>query len=77
MVLNGAAATNQANYEHAKGKKPAGKKVAWSHGKGCFRMRRGALHEELSSPRETWKAPHWEGVVLNQKTARVQPLAAR
>lgn len=28
--------------------------------------RDAALREESSSSRETWKAPHWEGVELNQ-----------
>lgn len=62
MVFNGAVATNQANYEHVKGKKPAGKQVACSHARGWFGMRRAALSE----PRETWEDPHWERAVLNQ-----------
>lgn len=49
-VFNGAVATNQANCEQVKGekkkKKPAGRKVSWSHEKQCFGMRRAVLHKE-------------------------------
>lgn len=76
-VFNGAAATNQANDEHMKGKKPAGKKVAWSHGKGCFGMRRAVLHEELS-PQGNLEGPSLGRVCTEpDKTARGQPLSAR
>lgn len=48
MVFNGAAATNQASYEHVKNKKPAGKQVDLSHARGWFGMRRAALSEKSS-----------------------------
>lgn len=69
-VFNGAAATNQANYEHVKGKKPSGKKVAWSHGKGCFGMRRAALHVESSPPGKPGRALTGKGCAEPDKTAR-------
>lgn len=77
MMFNGATATDRANYEHVKCKKPAEKQVALSHARGWFGMRRAALSEKLSSEVNLKGPSVGKGCTEPGRTARRQPLSAR